>query len=122
MAGLFLLSSIPDTDSPSSLLQQAILWVPATWQNLLHIPLYGGLALSWAWSLETTPLNRQFILLLTLGLTVGWGILDELHQATVPGRYGSLTDMGLNILGALLATYLMSRLWHANARHQNSQL
>ena len=121
MAGLFLLSSIPDTDAPSSLLQQAILWVPATWQNLLHIPLYGGLALSWAWSLETTSLKRQLIVPLALGLTVGWGILDELHQATVPGRYGSLTDMGLNILGAMLAMLLMLRLWHPNSRQQKLQ-
>lgn len=38
-----------------------------------------------------------------LALTLAWAVLDELHQTTVPGRFGSLTDMLLNALGAVLA-------------------
>jgi len=32
-----------------------------------------------------------------------WAIADETYQMSVPGRYGSLTDMALNTLGAVLA-------------------
>jgi VanZ family protein len=50
---------------------------------------------------------QRFIVPLALVLTLGCGILDEFHQATIPGRYGSLTDIALNILGALLVIALI---------------
>ena len=109
MAGLFLLSSIPDTDSPSTLAEEALLLLPPSWQNLLHIPLYGGLAISWIWSLSASPLSPRLCMVVGILLTMGWGIIDEIYQATVPGRFGSFADMGLNLLGAAVAAALIHR-------------
>jgi VanZ family protein len=39
----------------------------------------------------------------------GYGVIDEIHQLQVPGRYASLTDIALNALGALLVLWLLNR-------------
>ena len=45
----------------------------------------------------------HFLALLTLGLAAGYGAIDELHQATVAGRYSSLEDVAVDTLGAAVA-------------------
>ena len=103
MAAVFLLSSIPgdiDTDSTVGAVFQ---WVSPRWQNLLHIPLYGGLTLSWSWALQAYPQSRTNRLATAFLLAATWGVLDEIHQSTVPGRFASWTDISLNLLGAGLA-------------------
>jgi len=40
-------------------------------------------------------------------LSLLYAISDELHQTSVPGRNGALTDVGLDVLGALLALGLV---------------
>lgn len=110
MTGLFLLSSIADTDSPSWLLEEALLLLPPTWQNLLHIPLYFGLAACWIWALSAFSQSPRSRVLMGVLFAMAWGIFDEFHQSTVPGRFGSITDMGLNLIGAALAAALIYRL------------
>ena len=36
-------------------------------------------------------------------LTIAYAFTDELHQTMVPGRYGSVKDIGYDALGALIA-------------------
>ena len=117
MAGLFVLSSIPETESPDWLLEEALVLLPPTWQNLLHIPLYFGLAACWIWALRAISLASLTSVLLGMSLAMIWGIFDELHQTTVPGRFGSITDMGLNLTGAALAAVLMYRCSKPNPKH-----
>ena len=100
MAVLLLLSSIPGDASPDNLVGKVFQWVSPGWQNLLHIPLYAGLAASWLWALAGYPLGHRHRLGISLVLTMLWAIVDETYQMGVPGRYGSLTDMALNMLGA----------------------
>jgi VanZ family protein len=102
MAGLLLLSSVPgdQTEGPMGQLFQ---WVEPQWQNLLHVPLYAGLAASWLWALASHPMQRVTRLCIALLVTLLWAALDETYQIGVPGRYSSLTDMALNALGACLA-------------------
>jgi VanZ family protein len=100
MAVLLLLSSIPSDASPDNLLGKVFQWVSPDWQNLLHIPLYAGLAASWLWGLAGYQLGHRHRLGISLVLTMLWAIVDETYQMGVPGRYGSLTDMALNMLGA----------------------
>jgi hypothetical protein len=102
MAGLLLLSSVPgdQTEGPVGQLFQ---WVEPQWQNLLHVPLYAGLAASWLWALARYPIKRVNRLLIALLVTLLWAALDETYQLSIPGRYSSLTDMALNALGACLA-------------------
>jgi VanZ family protein len=102
MAGLLLLSSVPgdQTEGPMGQLFQ---WVEPQWQNLLHVPLYAGLAASWLWALASHPMQRVNRLCIALLVTLLWAALDETYQLSVPGRYSSLTDMASNALGACLA-------------------
>ena len=110
MAAIYALSSIPDTQTdPANLAEQALQWTPPTLQNLLHIPLYGGLAVSWYWALLTAKSASQATrLLLMVALTIAYGVYDEVHQLSVPGRYGSVTDLILNTIGALVAAALIA--------------
>ena len=102
LAMIYALSSISD-DQPDTLAGALFLWVTPQWQNLLHIPIYAGLTLSWIWALGIYPLRRHKLLLLAFVLTALSGLLDEIHQAYVPGRHASFTDMLLNTSGAILA-------------------
>ena len=45
-------------------------------------------------------------LILAFALTLAWAVLDEAYQTTIPGRYGSVTDLALNVIGASLAIAL----------------
>jgi VanZ family protein len=39
-------------------------------------------------------------------ITAGWGILDEIHQAFVPGRSTDVLDLAADLMGAFLGTSL----------------
>jgi VanZ family protein len=107
MVALLLLSSIPGDGSSSQVSGQVLQAISPQWQNLLHIPLYGGLTLSWAWALTAYPLKLNHRLAIAFVLTLAWAVVDEGYQMSVPGRYGSLTDIGFNILGASCAVALI---------------
>lgn len=72
--------------------------------NLGHAPLFGLLALwlalaapragGWA---RLSAFDRSWIFL----AVVVWGVVDELHQARVPGRDASVFDIGTDAVGAL---------------------
>jgi len=102
-AAIFALSSIPDTETPANALESALRWASPELQNLLHIPLFGGLAWCWDWGLRGWIRADRRRSAVALALTLAWSVLDELHQTTVPGRFGSLTDVLLNATGAVLA-------------------
>ncbi|WP_443081429.1 VanZ family protein [Thiohalorhabdus sp.] len=107
MAVLFGLSSIPGQvpDQDPEGLAASFAWVPPTVQNGLHLPAYG--LLGWLWFrglLRHLPLGAA--LAAGISLTVGYGILDEWHQAFVPGRFPSATDGLANALGAGMAAGL----------------
>jgi len=102
-AAIFVLSSIPDTETPANTLESALRWASPELQNLLHVPLFGGLAWCWHWGLRDWIRADRRRLAVALALTLAWSVLDELHQTTVPGRFGSLTDVLLNATGGVLA-------------------
>lgn len=104
MLGIFALSSIPG-DQPDTELGRIFQWVQPQVQNLLHIPLFGGLAASWYWAL---PGHRQSQrIAFSIGITILYGCFDEWHQLHVPGRYASWTDLALNAAGVALAAILI---------------
>jgi len=43
---------------------------------------------------------------LALLITVAWGVLDEVHQAFVPGRDADVFDLVADVLGGLIGTSL----------------
>jgi VanZ family protein len=121
MTGIYWLSSIPgEADPEGTLLSGIILWTPPAVQNLAHIPLFGVLAWLWYRSLNAWMKNTRLLLSSAFLLATGFGILDEWHQLSVPGRYASLTDIALNTLGAAFAVWLVSR--PVDTSHQPGRL
>ena len=113
MGGIFLLSSIPDQGEPTSTAEALLQWMTPELQNYLHIPLFGGLAATWAWALQPT-VGRRRALWLALVICSLFSLSDEWHQLHVPGRYASLTDLALNQVGILL---FLGYLWWRGSRY-----
>lgn len=110
MGIIYLLSAIPGTLDPGNEVFGIIYWVSPGIQNLLHIPLYGGLAWLWRWSLSGWIQEESHLFWIPLLLTTIFGLNDEWHQLHVPGRYFSLSDIALNIAGALFGLFVYARL------------
>ena len=70
-------------------------------RKLAHLCLFAVLGfLAYAAFSGSLPPRRAFPAALILG--GGWGVLDEVHQAFVPGRSCELRDMGIDFAGVLL--------------------
>jgi len=109
MICIFGLSSIPDYGSRNS---QFLYFISPSIQNLLHIPEFGILAYLWMLALNK---NKNSLLrpgLWTMGISVSYGFLDEIHQLFVPGRYASFGDIIFNILGIIVGIMIYSLLAH----------
>jgi VanZ family protein len=93
--------------------------------SFLHIPLYGILtvvlilslvpmkfksssAMNPINSMDSTNSTTHFLVVGFIAL--GVGIADEIHQAYVPGRDASLTDVLLDLLGIILVLFFAFRL------------
>ena len=111
MALIFLTSSIPATEQHPDLLVPTLLaWVPPTLQNALHVPVYALLAMLIGRALRIWTLPPTAAKILVLTSATAFGIFDEWHQLSVPGRYATATDAALNAAGAALGIWLHSRI------------
>ena len=82
--------------------------------SLLHIPLYGILTFLLIFSF--VPMTQLPNYLITRFLVVGFialvvAIADEIHQAYVPGRDASITDVLLDLVGITLVLFFAFRLF-----------
>ena len=102
MVGLFVLSSIPDTGDGGYMLVS----VTPTVQNLLHIPVYGMLALLWIFTLRAYGSSEHRSILLAILLSAAYGGIMEFWQLWIPGRFASLMDFFLNVTGILLFAWI----------------
>lgn len=101
---MFLLSSIPgEIKNPQF---QFLIEIKPQWQNMLHIPLYALLQFLWLRSLVDGKRGTIKYIVLCCVITLSYGLLDECHQMFVVGRFASVLDVGLNIIGTLGATLL----------------
>ena len=96
-AGLLLLSSIP-ADKPETAVEEFLVWLPPNIQNLLHIPVFAGLAYSWFWALSATKKFSPSLFLAVI-FALAYAGIDEFYQTTVPGRFGSWTDLIFDAIG-----------------------
>jgi len=104
MAGILGFASVPDTpDTPHSLSLNAIV------NNFLHIPAYGILVFLWFRALHQKSRSKHRSLFYAVGITMAFGILQELVQSFVRGRFVSLADIGLNTIGIALAVLYIHR-------------
>jgi hypothetical protein len=73
------------------------------WKSIVyHITIFFALALFFFISFIRGRWNSKLFIFSILVL-IAYGILDEIHQFFVPGRYSSFVDVGFNSLGILLA-------------------
>ena len=107
MAALFWLSSLPGTLTHNDPRLYALFyWISPSLQNALHVPAYATLAWAWYWALRawlSAPWARFATACVIASLC---GVFDEWNQSFVPGRYGSLTDIVLDVTGAVLGSWL----------------
>lgn len=101
MAILYGISSLPGTPKLDDPAVFSLLWLPPTLQNALHVPAYAALVWAWWWGLEDWIEASAIRFVIGFMIALVFGIFDEWHQSFVPGRYASLTDVVLNIAGAL---------------------
>ena len=71
-------------------------------QNLMHVPAYALLAVLWMQVLTQWGRRDGDRVAATVCAAVGFGLVVELAQVFIPGRYASLTDGLVNTLGACL--------------------
>ena len=78
-----------------------IVRTPTLVQKLMHVATYAALAMSWMWTLDSIE-SRIVRIALTIIATIGLGAVLEWYQTRVPGRFGTVFDVVLNALGALV--------------------
>ena len=108
MLGIFALSSIPDTGRIESQVDKIFHWVSPELQNLLHIPLFGGLAGCWYWALKPWIIGVNSRIAIAFIFTTIYSFADEYYQLSVPGRFGSFTDIGLNAISPILVLAMIA--------------
>jgi VanZ family protein len=72
-----------------------------------HFVAYAGLAWLWWRALSPRRCVGWPVLLAAFGLTVLYGISDEVHQLFVPGRFGRVADVLFDAGGALAMVLLL---------------
>ncbi len=85
--------------------------------NMCHAPTFGFLALM---ILPTLPREGGWARLrprdlgLTLGLTALYGVLDEWHQSSTPGRHSSGLDVATDVVGAACVLWIAAYMGRAD--------
>jgi VanZ family protein len=79
--------------------------------KLLHFAAYAIMGVLFYRAFQTLSLrnNIQLLVLLSMVCASVYGISDEIHQAFVPYRNGSLSDVIADVLGAVCGVYLYHR-------------
>lgn len=112
VALMFVASSQPKVGPPpggSTLYFSGVMPIFADfWDTLLkksaHVLAYGALAALIHRGLRVSGVAPLRAARLALGLTLVHALLDEWHQSFVVGRHSSPLDVGLDLLGASIAT------------------
>ena len=70
-------------------------------QKVMHVVVYAVLAVVGLWTLQSVE-SKSLRYLLALAVTLCLGAVLEWQQTRVPGRYGTLGDVFLNLIGIAL--------------------
>jgi VanZ family protein len=95
MGVIFTLSAIPSLSSPFEPLYDVIL------RKFAHMAEYGILTALLFWALRLHLPCRAHGLLMAAVIALLFAFSDEWHQSFVPGREGSLRDVGIDALGVI---------------------
>jgi hypothetical protein len=79
-------------------------------QKTMHVAVYALLTVLWVWTLQAIE-SWLPKLLLAFALSLSIGVALEWYQMSVPGRFGTITDVLLNgigvIAGLIIAFFLL---------------
>ena len=92
VVAIFVVSSIPDLtqlDGP----------VFNLFCNVLHAPVYGVVALLWLRTFKARAPIPGRVLAWALMASAACGVVDEVHQSFVPGRFASAGDLLTDLVG-----------------------
>jgi hypothetical protein len=111
----------PPTAEPAAIYFSGALPIfPGIWDLLIkksaHMIAFGLLALLNMRALLAWNSSLKGAAYLAIVLAVGYAMLDEFHQAFVPGRSASGLDVGLDFVGAALFTLLARRYYASRLR------
>jgi VanZ family protein len=102
MAILSVVSLIPGRAQPGdSVFVWLVASTPTLLQKILHLLLYAVLTLLWAWTLESIE-SKLLRLGIAVSIAVCFGAAMEWYQTKIPGRFGTIFDVALNAVGALI--------------------
>jgi VanZ family protein len=123
MALIFILSSFPGaSDSDDFSANQPGTWLSSPIQNALHIPTYGLLAALLWWSLIPRIQSVRIQAVSACLIAAAYGALDELHQALVPGRTSSFSDIVFNFIGVATGAYFFGYVYRAWASTRSGRV
>jgi VanZ family protein len=97
MALIFWLSAQPDLDSGLGVIDDIL-------RKFAHAFVYGALTLLWYWALR--PVTPR-ALLIAAAIALVYAVSDEYHQSFVEGRSGSAREVGIDLVGVVLASLLL---------------
>ena len=107
MGVFYWFSSLPGTPLPDDpAIYGLFYWVPSSVQNALHVPAYAVLSWAFWWALGAWLRLPSARAISACAIASAFGVFDEWHQFFVPGRYASLTDVTLDVAGAVLGIWL----------------
>ena len=112
MAAIFFFSSLPSSSLPYF----------GIWDLLVkkggHMTGYAMLGLAYYFALPAS-LKRSYRWVLALLMALLFSLSDEFHQSFVQGRTSSLVDVGIDMLGTVLALSIGTR-YSSNSRSNSA--
>jgi VanZ family protein len=89
--------------------------------KVVHLLEYGTLGALAARAIHgSMRITLRVALVWAFALSVGWGALDELHQAFVPGRSADALDLAADAVGTLLGIAWYRRFLRKRSPHAGS--
>ena len=85
---------------------QFIIDLKPAFQNFLHVPVFAILAILCLQVLRAYEMGRRKTLVIVLLCSLTLGVVNELVQLAVPGRYPSLMDIVFNTVGIICGMWL----------------
>jgi VanZ family protein len=80
----------------------AMLAIHLWFRKVVHVCVFALLCFLVTLLLSSYNMKRAFVALASIGFTILYAVSDELHQHFVPNRAGTLFDIGVDSLGAVI--------------------
>ena len=77
--------------------------------TVYHIAIFFAFTFFLTLSIKSKQLNKKTIVILLL-ISLAYALSDEFHQLFVPGRFSSLNDVLVDMIGSALAVLTISNL------------